>query len=434
MLFVIPASNLNPWDFIYQNLLDEIPAGRAYFQGLEMLPRTGKPQEILIFTDHFVETRVYINNAPVRNFVPASSVTRLKVRLLDPPHANRFAVYNGIDEPALLTVVTSHAAAHFQAWARQLYEFSGYTYEKYWSSMRSPWATFFVEYQLPWKSYLPDVRELRILSVKMAANTLFGEFGSEGGVKDFISAFTVSTPSIVPAKNKPTWQFDLFQPYRSGDDVAGFKCHFWSANVCLSRWAAFITYLDNVDAYRLGTVTEDVVKFYHANDPTKWEQHWFEPTGRECSVSGLVDYLGCMDNVTVSCYVDLASCPTICAWSHPFDSQVEYPGIGATRFFDSDLPFDSGVDLDSTYDIDLLTDYWVGASVSNSLDAQSCFDTYNAPVQTLTNSDCCRTGPDTSVFVTTATEVNTTTKEDPHNPLYGGSDLGLLANPAFNQP
>lgn len=399
-----------------------------------MLPRSTKPQDILIFTDQFVETRVYVNNELVRNFIPNSRITRLKVRLLDPPAANNFIVYNGIDDPARLKVVTSHQAAHFQAWARQLYEYSGYTYDKYWSAMQSPWATFFVEYQLPWKDLLPDIRELRILSVKMAANTLFGESGLDGGVRDIISSFTMSTPAVLPAKNKPTWEFDLWQPRRSGDDKAGFKVHFWAANICLSRWLAFVKYLNNVDAYNLGTVTEDVIKFYHASDPTRWEQHIFDQTGRDCSVQGLLDFLGCMDNITACCNLELQSSPTICAWAHPFDMTVEAPGIGADRFFDSPIPFDEGLDFDSIYDIDLLTDYWVGTSTSNSFDAQSCLDTYNAPVQTVTNTDCCSQGPDTSLFSTTVSTATTTSTNAPYNPVFGGSNLGLLSNPAFAQP
>ena len=70
MLFVIPAHNLDPWDYIYQNMLDEIPAGTTYFQTLEMLPRSIKAQELLIFTDHFVETKVILNNRVVYNFIP----------------------------------------------------------------------------------------------------------------------------------------------------------------------------------------------------------------------------------------------------------------------------------------------------------------------------------------------------------------------------
>lgn len=557
MLLVIPASNLDPWDYIFQNLIDEIPAGSTYFQGLEMMPRSVKAQDILLFTDNFVDTRIYVNNRLVRNFIPNGQVTRLKVHLFEPPNANNFVVVNGIDEPARLQVRATHQAAHHQTLAREIYNFAGYSAEKYWSSMQSPWATFFVEYQYPWIDLLPDLRELRILSVKMLANTLFGEFGTDGGVKDFISAFTVSTPAIIPAKNPSAFSPDLWNPVRSGDDISGFKVHVWGANICMSRWLAFITLLNNLDAFNLARVSEEVVMFRHAGTD-HYEQHFFDPLGRECSILGLIDFLGCMDNITAAGNVLLLSTPTICFFANPFDLQVDLPGIGGT-FLDEGEEFDqashvvpdtvnlvatsNAVDqgtaiilatairigynahdtdavptwhylaggshqltaaiptdlislrvfcidaqltygahcldagmhnptdathvlaysitltstlaevilflndfnakflshqtaghFDGIYDADLLTDYWVGTSTTNRFDSGGCLDTYNAPVNTPANTDCCSQGPDTKLLSTMVLEKSTTSAVTPIHPIFGGDDPGLLGNPYFAIP
>lgn len=433
MLFIIPASNLDPWDYVYQNLLDIIPPGNTYAQTLEMVPLSVKGQDFLIYTDHLVETSVYVNNRFIRKFVPTSQISRLRVRPLAPPATTNFTIVNNIDEPAHLQVTATHQAAHYQAWARQLFEFSANLYSKVWSFMQSPWATFFVEYQLPWQDLLPDIPELRILSVRMAATTLYGEFGLEGGVTDFISAFTLNTPAIVQAKNPDVYSPDLWQPVRSGDDYSGFKAHTWFANICLNRWLAFVTLLNNVDAYRYGHVEEEVVKFKIA-ETGEYYQHVFDSTGQAGSILGLIDYLGCMDTVTAACALILVSTPSICFWANPFDVEVEVPGIGGGHF-DSELEFDGEYGpFDSIYDIDLLTDYWVGASTTNKLDSGGCLDTYNVAVQAPQNTDCCMLGASTSVFTTMATEVSATSTFTPNHPVFGGADPGLLSNPFFLTP
>lgn len=433
MLFIIPASNLDPWDFVYQNLLDAIPPGKTYFQTLEMVPLSVKAQDFLIYTDHEEEVSVYLNNRFLTRFSPLSQVTRLRTRLFAPPSSNTFVLVNGIDEPSRLTVGATHQAAHYQMWARELYEFSANLYTKVWSSMQSPWATFFVEYQFPWAKLLPDVPELRILSVKAAANTLYGEFGTNGGVEDIISAFTLNTPAIIRAQNPETYDPDLWQPVRSGDDYAGFKAHTWFADICLNRWVAFVTLLNNVDAYRYGHVSEEVVTFRSVED-LDFDQHLFNTVGGECSVLGLLDYLGCMDSVTASCSLILVSTPTICFWANPLGMEVEVPGIGG-GFFDSETDFDGDFGpFDSIYDIDLLTDYWIGTDISNTFDSGGCVDSYNGPVNTPQNASCCTVGAPTTVFDTTSMEVTTTSTYTPIHPVFGGADPGLLSNPFFATP
>lgn len=518
MLRLIPASYLLPWDYIYTNLLNVVPAGTAYFQQLTVLPYSDvKPTEFLVITDHFVTTKIYLNNQLIGSFVPTSGIFRLSISLNPPPLGNDLVADNGVDEPAIFSCAATTHAGFYEAWAQELYQYLNYTIETYFNAMNSPWATFFVEYQLPWKHLLPDVVELRILAVKLAANCLFGEFGENGGVTDLISSFCLSTPAVIRGTNPELYQPDLFNPTLSGSDATGFEAHVWFMNKCLNRWLAFTTLLGNLDCFVVKRVSEDVVIFQLAGTDL-YKQHLFDTTGTDCSVLSLIDFLGCLDRWSVTGDLVLRSYPSFCFFATPFDQVVMPPGIGGT-FFDSGVAFDSVLSaaetvvvpafpgpytvtlihhtlvpmplgygdadlfdvtasivltpeappappsgpgavtvdpdgtltfdaaqagdtvtvqyryhrtLDGRYDIDVLTDYWVGTGITH-FDSGGCLDSYgNSHGQAWNNTDCCAQGPTTELLCTTRIECNTTAAVSPINPLFGGVPFGLLANETFN--
>jgi len=441
MLDFIPAQSIQPWDFVFQNLITEIPPGKFYYQDIDMVPRGTKPTEFLLFTDRYADSAesgtekgykvsIYVNGTLLKKLVPLSSIVRVKMYLAPPPSSNFITVTNGVDEPVNLSVASTHIATHMQAMAQQNYAFMWNLIEKYYYAMRSPWATFFVEYQLPFKKYLPDIRELRILSVKMLANSLYGEYGLAGAIPDVISAFSVSTPAIVGAGNKELFQPDLFQPVLSGEDESGFEAHVWFANTCLNQWLAFVTLMDNLDAYSLRRFNEDSV-IINVVGTENYQQHLFNTSGPSCSVRGLIESLGCMDNITVTLATHIISRPAICLFANPFDKMVEKPGIGGSHF-DSGKTFDGEYGpFDSLYDIDPFTDYWVKTSTSKHFDMGMCLDTYNVGVQTPNNTECCSLGPTTKMFSTTVCEDSVVSAVTPHHPVFGGGPNGLLSNPVF---
>lgn len=443
MLGFITAQSVLPWESVFQNFITEIPPGKTYIQDLvDMVPRSVKPTEFLLFTDRYtdplnpsgdqgVKVSIYVNGTLVKDLIPNSSLVRIKMHLAPPPATNFITVSNGIDENVNMSVVASHQSTHMAAMAQENFGFLWNTIEKYFSAIRSPWATFFVEYQLPWKELLPDIQELKILSIKMLANSLYGEAGLAGAVPEVISAFTVNTPAIVSSYNRDPFQPDIFQPVFSGDDVAGFEAHTWFANVCLNHWVAFSTLMNNCPAYSIKSGSEQSVIVNKIG--TEWfEQHLFDSVGPRCSVNGLIDVLGCMDSITACVATQLTSWPTICFFANPFDKSVVLPGIGG-GYFDSPYNFDGPHGpFDSIYDIDQLTDYWVGASTSKHFDMGMCLDTYNVGVQTPHNTDCCSLGPTTKLFTTTVCTDSVTSAVTPAHPVFGGGDGGLLSNPYFS--
>jgi hypothetical protein len=271
---------------------------------------------------------------------------------------------------------------------------------------------------------------MRILAVKMIANTIFGESTLDGGVKDMVSALSMNTPAVIETNNPEIFQPDLWQPVSSVDDRSGWEGHIWLPNICYNRWLAFTTLIGNIGKYGVKRVSEEAVTFNYVGTE-RYEQHFFENTGAGCGLTGLIEALGCMDSITACCGVELASWPTICMFANPMDKKVDLPGIGG-KFFDSGELFDGEFGpFDNTYDIDPLTDFWLGASTVKHYDFGSCLDTYNTACSAPQNTDCCQDGPDTKLFATTVSEDDVTSATTPNHPVFGGGNPGLLNNPYF---
>lgn len=431
-----------PWDYIYQGMLDEVPPGNFYLQAEETVPRSILPTEFILSTDSNDTVEIRINNKLVLTHIPRSRLDRVSIQLFDPPDVNLIQVTNGVDLPVNLAIASTHIAKYMFVFSKELYEFSGFTVEKFFNLLRSPWAAFIAEYQLPWQRALPDVRSWRSMSVKMEALTLFQEQATRGGIPDLVTGFCQSTPVIMKPVNPETWQPDLYQPQSAAHDVTGFDFHVWLPNICFNQWLAFISLANNVDYYQMRSVTEEAVMLQIDKPQQIYEQHLFgqpdlagggrmDNLGPGCSILGLIDFLGCMDGIEVAGETLLFSDFALCFWASPFDLQVEPPGIGG-QFFDSDTDFDGDFGpLDGTYDVDLLTNFWVGTSTTKRFDFGICLDSYTTLARDPDEFSCCEDGPDASVFSTMAIDEDTTSAVTPINPLFGGDDPGLLGNPYF---
>lgn len=434
MLYFIPYNAVLPWSYIYVNLFSQVPAGTAYAQQIEVLPYSDVvPTEFLVLTDHYVPTQIYLNNRLIANFVPTSSIFRIKIFLNAPPNGNDIVVENGIDEQVNYSCTSTLYAGFLEGLSRELYQYLNYTLETYYSAMSSPWATFYVEYQLPWKHLLPDVMELRILAVKLASNCLFGEFGEQGGVTDLASSFCLSTPAIVRSTNSPADAYmpDLVNPTLSGSDAAGFEMHVWFMNKCLNRWLAFTWLLNNLDVFRPTNVSE-ASAIFEITGTGLYKQHLFDTTGPDCSVLGLIDFLGCLDRWSVTLDAQILFEPALCFFAQADDTSVQLPGLGGT-FLDSGTELDGPHGpFDGLYDVDMLTDYWLGTPITD-LDFGGCLPgAGDQEVTSWSNADCCTSGPPTTLFATTRIDAAVTSPVAPVNPLFGGVPTGLLVNETFN--
>jgi hypothetical protein len=346
------------------------------------------------------------------------------------PSLSFILVENGIDVPVHLVLASTYMATLFDGWSQELYDVAGRINEKYYNLLSSPWSAFLIEYQLPWDKELPDVRSIRSLSVKMLANSFFGEYGQEGALRDVASAFSVNTPVVMEPMNPLLWQPDLYQPITSGDDISGFDFHCWFPNLCLSRWIAFTKLMQNLDLYHFKRYSEEVVLVQN-QDTNAYEQHVFDIDGPLCNIRGLLDSIGCMDGLIISGVMQLTADPSFCMWSEPFDMGVEPPGLGG-YFFDSGTSFSGGWgNFDTLYDLDPLTDFWAGTSTTKRFDFGTCLS-YFSDVPLLPKDQlCCNEGPDTLLLATLRLDAEDTAAVKPNHPLFGGDDPGLLGNPYF---
>jgi hypothetical protein len=409
---------------------DAIPAGKFYLQAFDMVARSSLPQRFILETNTVAQVKIYVNNRVVWTHIPRTERDVITLPLAPPPGSNDIYVTNGVDAPVNLTVISTYLTTLFDAVAEQLYEVAGRINEKYLALATSPWSSFIIDWLLPWSDKLPDLRSMRAIALKSAANGMFGFSGSDGAVRAMVSVFSSTTPVVHRSHNSSLWQPEVYQPYTSGDDVLGWDFHVWMPNLCINRWAAFIGYINNNPKWDFVRFDENVVLLKQHNAEI-YQQHVFDNTGRGCSFRSLLGAIGCMDRLVVAGAIELTTQPSFCFWAHSFDQIVEYPGIGGT-FLDSGVDFDGGwVEFDNLYDIDLKTDYWVGASLSTSLDGLHCFDTYTANVVLPQNQDCCYEGPDTRVFSTMRLDATVASAVKPYHPLYGGDDPGILPDPYF---
>jgi len=322
-------------DDIREGMVNIIPAGSFYLQTIdEMLPRSIDESPFVLITDTAAPVNIFINGRLVKTHVPRGERDVVTLPLAEPPARNDILVDNGIDAPVSLTVVATFLVTLMDALAQQYYEVAGRITDKYFNLWTSPWSSFVIEWLIPWRKELPDVRSFRSMSLKAAANTMFGEATREGGVRDFVSVFTSTTPVVVESRNPTVWQPELYQPYTSGDDQLAWDFHVWIPNLCLHRWHAFLRYINNSDKWDLVSFDENKIMITQPGSEI-YQQHLFDNTGQACSFRGLLDAIGCMDRLTFAGAMQLNAYPSFCVWANPFDMQVEYPGIGAYKFLDS---------------------------------------------------------------------------------------------------
>ena len=543
-----------PHDYIRDSMVLEIPPGQFYLQDLvDMVPRSALPTAFALETTTPAPVHIWVNGRLAKTHMPRGERDIVLLYLDEPPAANHIKVENNVDAPVSLTVTATYLTTFIDAMASQLYAVAERTNEKYFGLWSSPWATFVIEWLIPWPKALPDVRSLRSMSLKAAANTMFGEQGTDGGVRDMVSVFTSTTPVVVESANPTLWQPDTYQPYTSADDQLSWDFHVWLPNLCTNRWSALIDYIANTDKYDFVRFDENVVLVQQVGTEF-YQQHLFDNTGPHCSMRGLLDAMACMDRITFAGAMELTAQPSFCVFANTFDMQVELPGIGGGHFdegvlldtaphvtvdttnalsasdatdqpsaitlateiitdfnnHDTDatptwhhapggthqitagIPIDLGTlrtfcidaqsiyalhaddatmhvptdtvntlsytitatstldevilflndfkfqftahqvndHFDSLYDIDLLTDYWVGTSTSHRLDG-GCLDVATDIPLLSQNQECCGEGPATNLFSTVRLDGLVSSTVKPVHPVYGGDDPGYLPDPYF---
>jgi len=314
----------------FEEMTDYIPSGGFYLKTLEMVARSSLPAKFTLITDTQAPVYIYINNVLVKTVVPTGRET-VEIPLAVAPHKNDIKVTNGIDPDVHLSIASTYLATYMETIATQHYEVAGKTVEKYYDLLKSPWNSFIAEWLSPWHDLLPDIHTLRSLAVKLQTNVLYNEAGRERGTINFVSGFSCSTPVIQEYRNPEDWQPILYQPVNQSDDTFTYDLHVWLPNLCISRWASFVTLINNLKNFTFKNLSETVV-LVHDITSEFTTQHVFDLFGNGCSLNDILS-IGCMDNLIMSGFMEFTNRSSFCYWSRNLDSIVEYPGIGG-RFLD----------------------------------------------------------------------------------------------------
>jgi hypothetical protein len=418
-----------PHDVIFFEMMFAVPPGTFYARAIENVPRSDGKWAFVLETTTIAPVYITISGKLIATILPAGGRQTVEIPLADAPIMFSVKAENGIDNPVHIAIAQTYLATIMYALAKEHYEVAGRLVDQYSAAIRSPWNSFFAEWMLPWRKELPDVRTLRVLAVKAAALTLYSQATRQGGVTDLVSSFCLTTPVVEEQRNPLLWQPDLYQPYTSGQDISGFNFHYWTPDLCHNRWSAFIKYLDNAPQYDLYRASERVV-IAKGTGVEQYSQQLFDPSDASCSPWGLLSAIGCMDNLTIAGSMLLTANPAFCAWIEPMDMSVLLPGIGGF-FWDSSILFDGPWGpFDSVYDLDTLTDYWVGTSTKKAFDF-GCLGEYPGKISLPENKGCCVAGPDCKLFTTIKTDNAVTSGVTPIHPLFGGGEAGALLNPYF---
>jgi hypothetical protein len=426
MLYFYPTTA--PHDLVFFGMTYGMPQGQFYLRALETVPRTILPWSFVINTDTFgYPVLIHDNDQHIATVLPKGGLEKVDLYLA--PGLNFLKCENGIDPPVNLLVAATHFGALLYIFAKEHYEYAGRIVDQYTAAISSPWNTFFAEWLLPWRRELPNVQTLRVLGVKSAALCMYNQSGRQGGVTDLVSGLALTTPAIENFKNPLVWQPDLYQPHTSSEDITGFGFHIWTPNTCMTRWSAFLKYIENAPQYEFTRVSEHVVGIRTPALPW-YEQHLFGPEAIICSPLGLLTAIGCQDNLTITGTMKFTTHGAFCAWTEPVDLTVEFPGIGG-GYFDTTTPWDSTDTFDTVYDLDLLTDGWSGTNLAKHYDFGSCPDLYSQVVHAPEDALCCEMGPDCKVLATQRTDADVISAVTPIHPLFGGGEAGELLNPYF---
>jgi len=203
---------------------------------------------------------------------------------------------------------------------------------------------------------LPDVRSQQTLAAKLAIRSLVSDPGRDRGVRDLLSALTLSTPIFQPNIPNPTYYEPAVYPlFHSQEHFAGVDAHVWIANQCVERWLGFVRYVTNV--FQVVRITEDEVLFYDHNGDL--QRHVFDLSAEECSLTTLALQSICFESVGISISIFSDSAFAICAATYPFDLRPTpmYPvwWLWDERFVE--LALDPGFD---GYEHFSITQHWDG--------------------------------------------------------------------------
>lgn len=248
--------------------------------------------------------------------IPATETQLVSIRL--GRGVNIVTAYDVFGRADTAIVATTTYAAVLCSYAREIYNFSRVEVDEQETAIFSPVSTRLAEPLLRFTDLLPDVRSQQVLAAKLAIRSLVSDPGRHIGVRDLLTALTLTTPIFVP-QNPDDQYFDpIVRPlFNQQEAFAGVEAHVWPANACVQRWLAFVNYINNADAFQLLEVSENEVLFRDNNGDV--QRHVFDFTAEECSLTTLALQALCFDTIDILIAINSTTDIGICAAAYPLD-------------------------------------------------------------------------------------------------------------------
>jgi len=307
--------NVQPYEDLYQEMLDSIPAGNQWHRGPVTLPLSSStPTPFLLEGDPGDSVQVFQNNNLIQTVVLTEPAVQIQILLVS---GKNFIQVRTLAETFLLLVVATNYATIMRGYSEDYFYNVDVKFQDANNQLKSPLSLRATEHQIGFQELLPSTRSMRVLAGKLAVRSLINETGATRGVDDIVTAASNTTPVVRPT----VVDLEFFEPsirtlYSTAHDEGGFAFHIWVPSICIGTWAAFIKLMDNLEPSiaDLISVSDELVTL---NFLGRFEQHNFDAEDNACSITQ-----DCLP-IVVSVLLTVESEVAFCAWRYPFDVVVE---------------------------------------------------------------------------------------------------------------
>jgi len=319
----------------------------------------GAPVEVVVIRKGVAgeesETQQYV-------VIPYQPTTSINIRLCK--GINVIAAMDRYGRSDTIIVAATVAAAVMCSYAKEIYNYSQVMIEEQQNAIYSPISTRLAEPLLTFSDLLPDVKAQQTLATKLAVRSLVGSPGREIGVRDLLTALTLSTPIFV--EETPDSQY--FEPnvrplFNAQEMFAGVDAHVWMSNECVRRWLAFIRYINNLSMFKVVSITENEVIFRDENGDL--QRHVFDFTQDKCSLTILALQSICFEDIEVGVSIYSETDIRICAAAYPLDMRATeaHPVRPVHGEVENEFGLDPGFDGYAEFGV---TEHWDGGTVLDS--------------------------------------------------------------------
>jgi hypothetical protein len=354
----------SPFNYIYQRMLygETDSAGNVTFAGIPantfidkrfvVVPFTYETQPFLLEVD-VADTVLNINIQNQTPYLQTNPIKQTSIYMLNTKQTVLLQLAEGYNyvvvtnnktqETAFIVINCKRYATLLWAFAQEIYNNIQSILVEQQTAIFSKYATRLVEPLMARVySLLPSVKSLQMLSTRLITKTLVGKSGTDLGVSEMGSAFTLNHP-FFSSLDKTTTDLDFsryplenYQEYLSGKIA-----HIWIPSFSLVRWKSFITFMNNLQGMTLNQIDEDEVIVTDQNGAV--QRHFFNPDP--------TDFFQQTQRVTLDIFGTLSSTLPInfIAPGYPFDMVITDDNLLGQDVASWDLGnlWDSGISWDA---------------------------------------------------------------------------------------